>query len=255
MSFTPYIARDRIFQDFHFDFHIVNETGKSWYDGSPNQYMPEREWCVSKIKHGMTVVDCGAHHGIMSLIFANAVGTSGKVIAYEALPSNALVVEQNAELNHFKNIVVRPVGVGESNDLMPISYNESNTVVLQNAIPSPAIDSSNVIKIVRMDDDLPVGTKIDFMKIDVEGFDLQALRGMLKTLAQYPMIDFELHNFLFEDRVLTLEKITSLLNSFNYSWEVSGTIYDLPTSIGTNLQVQHLVEFDNPHLFGTPRNT
>jgi ubiquinone/menaquinone biosynthesis C-methylase UbiE len=99
MIFTPYVAKDRVFRDFHFDFHIVNEVAKLWYDGSPNQSMPEREWCVSHIKKGMTVVDCGAHHGIMSLIFADAVGPTGMVIAYQALLSNAKVAQENARLN------------------------------------------------------------------------------------------------------------------------------------------------------------
>ncbi len=88
MAILPYVAKGRHIFDYQFDFHIVNEAARSWYDGSANQYMPERDWCWKHIHPGMTIVDCGAHHGMMSLIFSKATGAQGKVIAYEALPSN-----------------------------------------------------------------------------------------------------------------------------------------------------------------------
>jgi hypothetical protein len=58
MIFMPYVAKDRVFRNVH----MVNEIAKLWYDGSPNQSMPERKWYVSHIKKGMTAVDCGVHH-------------------------------------------------------------------------------------------------------------------------------------------------------------------------------------------------
>lgn len=61
--------------------------------------MPERAWVVSKLRPGLTVVDFGAHHDMMSVTFANAVGFAGRVIAYEALIDNAAVAQQNAKLN------------------------------------------------------------------------------------------------------------------------------------------------------------
>lgn len=243
-NFEPYVAKGRTFRDFHFDFHITNETAKSWYDGSPNQWMPEREWCVNHLKSGMTVIDCGAHHGMMSVIFAHAVGAAGRVIAYEALPGNAQVAQENAQLNGFTNILVRPVGVGEANSSAMVNINASNTVVAEGVNTG-----SETIQIVRLDDDLP-GTTVDFIKIDVEGHDLQALRGMSKVLSQRPIIDLELHNFIFPDRRGTLEQILAILSPLGYSWELLGEIGDKPVQIG--LEIERIVAFDNPHLFGTP---
>jgi len=249
MSFTPYIARDRIFQRFLFDFHIVNETGKQWYDGSPSQWMQEREWCVDRLRDGMTVVDCGAHHGMMSLIFANAVGPSGKVFAYEALSSNARVIEQNAALNGFSNIIVRPVGVGDSNSAMTADYNSSNIVIIPNS--AGALENENgTVRIVRLEDDLPEETKVDLLKIDVEGYELNALRGMAKILLQRPTIDLELHNFIFADKISTLQQIVSMLGPLNYTWELMGEILDKPIDLGRTLDVERLVPFTNPHLLG-----
>jgi FkbM family methyltransferase len=250
MAFIPYVAKDRVINEFRFDFHIANETGRSWYDGSPAQWMPEREWCLSQIKAGMTVVDCGAHHGMMSVIFANAVGPGGCVIAYEALPSNADVIRRNAELNHFENIIIRPVGVGEESASVPANFNRSNTVIAQNARVGAPTD---VIEVVRLDDDLRADIKVDFLKIDVEGHDLHALRGMSRVLAQRPIVDLELHNFIFEDRIATLKRIVAILVPLDYTWIMLGEIFGEQFDLGRNVDnIELIAKFENPHLFGLP---
>jgi len=245
------VAKDRFFGDFRFDFLIENETGQSWYDGSPNQSMPEREWCVSQLRPGMTVVDCGAHHGMLSVIFAHAVGPSGCVIAYEALPGNAAVAEQNAKLNHMSNIVVRPVGIGDAPASVAVFFNASNTVVMQ-GVQAPVGVDSQLIQIVRLDDDLDPAIHVDFIKIDVEGHDLNALRGMRRVLAQRPIIDLELHNFIFCDKLETLRDIVAILDPLEYRWQLLGEIGEIPLHIGSLLDVQQLAAFVNPHLFGIP---
>jgi hypothetical protein len=60
-------------------------------------------------------------------------------------------------------------------------------------------DASEATQIVRLDDDLEPGTKVDFIKIDVEGHDLHSLRGMSRALPQRPIIDLKQHNFIFTD--------------------------------------------------------
>ncbi len=251
MAFTPYIARDRHFRDFRFDFHIANETGRSWYDGSPNQWMREREWCLDQLRPGMTVVDCGAHHGMMSVLFAHAVGPSGTVHAFEALPSNAEVAESNAALNSMPQIRVHGVGVGETNASFRIEHNASNTVVMggDNIAGTAA---SDMVRIVRLDDALPADVRVDFIKIDVEGHDLQALRGMPRLLAQRPIIDLELHNFLFAKRRATLVAILEILQPLGYGWSLLGEIDSQIESVGRLLDLERILPFDNPHLMGLP---
>jgi hypothetical protein len=47
-GFHSYVAKGRNFGPFVFDFLIADEVGKSWYDGSPNQYMAEPQWCLDQ---------------------------------------------------------------------------------------------------------------------------------------------------------------------------------------------------------------
>ena len=247
MTFVPYVARGRRFRDFTFDFHISNETGRLWYDGSPEQFMPERGWCVDHIMPGFTVVDCGAHHGMLTSIFAHAVGPEGHVIAYEALPENAAVIEKNVELNGFSNVVVRPVGVGNVTATVAIDLNASNTVVA-----TAGTGSGPNIQIVRLEDDLARGLRVDFLKVDVEGHDLEALMGMKRILKQRPFIDLELHNFLFSDRVTTLNRILKIFSSLDYEMQILPEIMGEIVPIDS-FDVSEIARYDNPHVFFTPK--
>jgi FkbM family methyltransferase len=247
--FEPYVARARIFQDESFDFLIADETAKSWYDGSIDQYMPERAWCREHIRPNDTVVDCGAHHGLMTVLFARWVGSRGTVIAYEALPANAQVVEENARLNGLANVTVRPVGVGEKAGHVKAAINAGNVVV-------GGLDGGEHVEVVRLDDDLPPGTVVDFLKVDVEGSDLRALRGAKRVLNQRPIVDLEIHNFLFPDRRRALAAIEAILSPVHWTYDVLGEVLsqDFRHFEGP-LDLEWLASFENPHLFCMPRNT
>lgn len=264
--FQPYIAKDRQFQDMTFDFHIANEVGKEWYDGGQDQHMPERQWCRERLKTGMTVVDCGAHHGMMSVIFAKAVGKSGRVFAYEALPSNADVIQANALLNDLDNIIVRPVGVGAKNGSAGIEKNQGNVVVQRGADlarrsplqmirqlfrpPAPAAVVREEIAVVSLDEDLPQDTNVDFLKIDVEGFEAEAIDGMRKTLAQRPIVDLEIHNFLSDEPRSDLQKLADALSGYHFT--ALGEIFGQMKDMGTSFDIEYLLGFKNPHVFCEP---
>jgi FkbM family methyltransferase len=248
-TFNHYIAKSRVFQDQSFDFLIADETGKAWYDGSTDQFMPERAWCREHIRPHDTVVDCGAHHGLMTVLFARWVGPQGSVFAYEALPTNARVIEANARINRLANVTVRPVGVGETADRVAVALNAGNVIVAGSG-------AAEQVQVVPLDDDLPPDTIVNFLKIDVEGSELRALRGAKKVLSQRPVVDLEIHNFLFANRRRTLAAIEAILSPVHWTYDVLGEVlsqdfrhFDGP------LDLDWLASFDNPHLFCTPRKT
>lgn len=243
-AFLPYIAKDRTFEELVFDFHIANEVGQQWYDGSPQQFMPERKWCYDRIAPGMTVVDCGAHHGMMTVIFAKRVGPRGHVFAYEALPENADVIRANAALNELNNVVVRPVGVGASDAEVGYDRNASNIVV--GAKPT----NTDTVSIVALDSDLPADVRVDFLKIDVEGFEVEAMSGMRRILAMRPIIDLEIHNFLSPDRAASLSALASRVAGYRFT--VLGEVFGEETDMGKTFDVEYLSQFDNPHVFCEP---
>jgi FkbM family methyltransferase len=249
VSFTPYIAKIRTFQGERFDFHIADEVGQSWYDSSPHQIMIEHVWCRDHIRPGMTVVDCGAHHGMMTVLFGRWLGPAGRVFAYEAVPANATVIEQNVALNKLDNVTVRPVGVGDRRGRVPVHHNSGNVI----AAGAKAEGASHFIDTVRLDEDLPSGLKVDFLKLDVEGYEPEALAGANRVIRQRPIIDLELHNFAYSDRRSTLELIFRHITPEAWSFHIQPTPSDTFEPMTGPIDFNRLASFENPHVFCLPR--
>ena len=250
----PYVARHRRFEEIDFDFLIADEEAASWY-GSPNQVMPERQWCRAHIRRGDVIVDCGAHHGMMTVLFALWTGPSGRVISYEALPWNAEVARQNVKMNGLANVEVRAVGVGDSAKRITASNSTNNVVVAQAGLVSSKGSESVDVQLVRLDDDLGRGFEADFLKVDVEGSDLQALRGARHLLRSRPIVDLELHNFLFEDPTKTLADIFRILKPRWYRYEILPEIFSqewVYVDRGTP-DLKWLARQYNPHVGCVPR--
>ena len=69
-------------------------------------------------------------------------------------------------------------------------------------------------------DEVLGGAKVDFIKIDVEGFELQVLRGARAVMAQRPRFDLELHVIMYDDPVGTLSEIFQLVGLDRYKVEI-----------------------------------
>jgi FkbM family methyltransferase len=248
-AFQPYVAKDRKFGPFVFDFHIADEVGQSWYDGSPDQFMPERQWCLDHVGKGFTVFDCGAHHGMMTVLFSLMTGPAGRVLAWEALPENAEVIRRNTALNHCDNVTIysRALGAGRGN--LRYERNSGNINVFR---ADSGQSGSGKIEVRALDDDLRPEVNVDFLKLDVEGSERDVMRGARRVLAQRPIIDLELHNFLFPDRFDTLSEIFAILDRLNYSYEALPEPFDEIVQIGPKMDIAWLEKFYNPHVFCTP---
>jgi len=144
---------------------------------------------------GMTVLDIGAQSGFYSLLLSKLVGPTGRVIAFEPLPANFRLLEQNVRLNDLTNIDVRHEAVAERSGRMNFEFpgHESNLV----AGPVLAGDSQGVFSVegVALDDYFSDGeSPFQFIKMDVEGAEVDVLRGALKVLnAYHPSMVIELH--------------------------------------------------------------
>lgn len=240
MDKYPFLARNRLCKDLTFDLLICDDGAAAWYGGERQEFT-ESIWIREHIKPGFRVVDCGSHHGNMTMIMALATGETGHVTAYDALPRNAEIVAINARLNGLSNVTIRPVGVGNSNSRMAVLENGGNSIVSAGAVNGQAMS----IDTVRLDDDYR--DRVDFLKLDVEGFEVQALEGAQRLLAQRPILLVELHNFMMPDPAAHVHAVLPLLPP-NYSWRMSDDMWDELIE----LDPAKLIGLRNPHLFGLP---
>jgi FkbM family methyltransferase len=252
LTFRRYVARDRHCGSDTFDFLIVDPVARAWYDSSADQGLPEKFWCRDHIKPGFHVVDCGAHHGMMSVLFSKWTGPAGRVTAYEIARGNREAMLKNLALNSCTNVTVRPFGVGDRSGSVSINALNGNAVahVLNDGNAAvhrlPRLRSA---KLVALDDDLD-GRRVDFVKIDVEGSEVAALRGARRIISERcPILCLELHNFYFVDRRAALREIFSIASPRIYRFEILPDVLD-PIRPLTDLD--EVERYENPHVFCTP---
>jgi len=126
-----------------------------------------------------TFVDVGANIGWLSLVGAKKVGKKGKVLSFEPVPSTNEVLKSNKELNQFTQIQLHEYALGNKEEtvtIYPEKENRGGASILNH-------QSNNGVKIeVKTLDSLNLTTTISVIKIDVEGFELDVLKGGINTI-------------------------------------------------------------------------
>lgn len=168
-----------------------------------NQYEPEILGFWEKIiKPGMTVFDIGANIGLYSLFLSSRIGKGGKIHAFEPVRKTYQKMIENIKLNGTEIIHLNNMAVGSLEGEVELVIDEDSAksytrkidpqknMTHSESVPSTTIDSyckrNNI-------------SKLDFMKIDVEGFEFDVLKGAQHTLQNNPpqMIQLEvIENFL-----------------------------------------------------------
>lgn len=140
------------------DDHIFNELGRGDYE----------KYC--RLKPGMRVVDAGAHAGFFTTYAAEKVGPTGHVFAFEPEPDNFHLLCENVK--DFDNVTVYNKALWFEKDtlLLNLSHSSAEHSLVNKQPGAPAVS----VQAVRMDS---VVERIDFVKIDVEGVELQVLQG------------------------------------------------------------------------------
>ena len=167
---------------------------------------PEEELLMQLDFRGRTIFDIGGYIGLYAMFFARGAGENGRVITFEPNPANCEEILHHIALNGITNIELKTLAVGreqaESDFNLDSLSPARGTLLAGESETNPGrrlrvqIDS-----IDRMVDsnELPLP---DFVKIDVEGVELEVLQGMEETLRKtQPELLIEVHGLLQEDLV------------------------------------------------------
>jgi len=129
---------------------------------------------------GMTVVDIGAHAGLYTLIASKLVGAQGRVFAFEPSPRERLRLQAHVRLNRCRNVTIEPVALGDRDGEATLFVVQNSETGCNSLRPGDVGDTRPVtVGLRRLDDYLTRGTitRVDVMKMDVEGAELSVLRG------------------------------------------------------------------------------
>ncbi len=142
------------------------------------------------IKPGDTCVDVGAHGGAWMVPLSRCVGPAGQVIAVEALPYYAQVLDLTRRLLGCTNAKLHNVAITEDGSSVRMVFKDASGAPLtgRTHIAGRSESADGTVEIAGTTiDALCAGVRgrISFMKIDIEGAELGALRSGLQTLRQH----------------------------------------------------------------------
>lgn len=198
----------------------------SWYD-YPAAILGWTEpqllsWFERSVHPGETWLDIGAHYGYTAIALSRLVGLQGRVFAFEPAVATAGCVSRARELNRFPQLTVIPIALGSAQELSISSLPEVRGMISMPGVPgmvngpAAAHAPQDHFLLAGLDWLWPRiqgnSAKIAGVKIDVQGMELEVLKGMANTLrTNRPKLALELHAGVSRGEVL------DLLSSLGYS--------------------------------------
>jgi FkbM family methyltransferase len=137
------------------------------------------------IPQNAVILDIGANIGNHSIFWAGVMNAS-KIHCFEPVQNTYSMLLKNIELNELQHIVIpHNIGLGRVSSTAQISVQYPGNLGATSIKATTDVQSKFGMKIEALDDiDLGLD-RIDFVKIDVEGFELETLAGMRKTIEKY----------------------------------------------------------------------
>jgi FkbM family methyltransferase len=184
----------------------------------------EHQFLRSLDLSGRVVYEVGAFQGILTLFLSDR---AKEVIAYEPNPASYDRVSENLRLNGRSNVRLRHLAVGDTaghitlfcDRLMPGGTSGDPTLANQIKSSTPSATSIDV-PVVTLDEDIAAAQlpAPDVVKIDIEGMELPALRGMSRTLDRYhPDLYLEMHGATIEHKDRNVRAIVQFVTEHGYN--------------------------------------
>lgn len=163
------------------------------------------------------ILDVGANIGYYSLNFAKKAST-GSVFSFEPDKKNFQKLIQNIELNEFPNIYVYQIALGSKNKEVNIERVDPKNSGANRIAVHSRLNTSKVNMMTLDNWSEPFNFKgIDWIKIDVEGWELEVIKGAKKILSSHkPKLFIELSDINLKNYGSSPKKLLELLFSLGY---------------------------------------
>lgn len=207
LFFKPYIIKKDM-EGVVFDFLIGNRTGRDWYDRVciNNPIWLEMRFIRDHlIEQGDVILECGGHHGCSAILLSNWVGVNGKIVTFEPFQENSDILEKNISLNGLKNVSLQRYAVGA----------EPGQITIEASMSAVNPEGKGIqVEVLSLDEYEHLNPT--FIKIDVEGFEIQVLEGAKKILTKRPKLEIEVHADLLSRYGGSVQDLFKLIKIENY---------------------------------------
>ncbi len=168
-----------------------------------------------KVEKNDYVIDAGACYGDTSLYFADLVGEKGKVFSFEFIPENIDVLKKNLSIN--PSLISRIQVVKN-----PLWSDSQTELYFENNGPASCYslgknDKALNYKTISIDDYVEKNSisKINFIKMDIEGSEIEALKGAINTIKKHkPKLAISLYH-----KISDFKEIPQFINSLNIGYK------------------------------------
>jgi len=147
------------------------------------------------LKEGENALDIGGNIGLQSLRMSQCVGNQGKVIAFEPLVYLQDKFTRNMALNKAENVILLPYALSDEEGEAEFTIDSSSWNQGTFSLNKNENGAEKQTVVIKIPDNLPEVNNLDnlhLIKIDVEGFEFQVLRGLKQTIDKHkPRIIFE----------------------------------------------------------------
>jgi FkbM family methyltransferase len=176
------------------------------------------------LKSNDVFVDVGANAGYFTLLAANCVGSSGKVLSIEPNPLIARQLRSNITRSQLENVFIEEAACSDSSDPLVLNLHDDSNSGRASVSRGNANGADRVqVESITLDQLVSKYNlrQVTLVKIDVEGAEFMVLRGMGETISRFrPLIVLELEAELLQGFSTTIDDVIQFLQGFDYS--VSG---------------------------------
>ena len=183
---------------------VMLRTGKTHIEDEVQAIL----YFISRLPDNSIIVDGGANMGFFTIPVAQAVKNQGsKVISFEPQRQIYYALCGSCALNELDNVFVKNLGLGDSAttaQLSDVDYSDRTdfgmvTISENVVVKEHRFLSNKTVDVITLDSmELP---SLEFLKLDVEGYECQALRGGLNTISKYRPIIWIEYNMAGEDNI------------------------------------------------------
>jgi FkbM family methyltransferase len=199
----------------NYQLDISNVVDHSFYF---NLEKPSYHSILSEIKKATVILDIGGNIGTSALYFAS-INPTARILSFEPHPDTFNKAVENIELNSFQNIELINLGLGTQQASLKLyevdKYNPGMNRILSEEADFPY----KIIEVDILDDILLKKEikKVDFIKIDVEGYEFSVLSGAKETLKSKPFLFIEVNDTSLKENKSSAKEIIELLITAGYT--------------------------------------
>jgi FkbM family methyltransferase len=165
------------------------------------------------LKEGDIVIDAGAYEGEFTILASKLVGDTGKVISFEPTKEGYSKLLKNIALNNLINVVPINIALWNKKGKLKISrdFGASQIALDGDEIEADSLD--NIINKLKL-------KRIDFLKADIEGSEIEMIEGAKQALANKIIKNFAIASYHIRNGEMTFKSLENTFKKFNYSVKV-----------------------------------